>query len=509
MEVPVAPYFALNGTVEPQAKFRAKYVNSGGAVEKMMMATRADRLAFVVPAEVARAIPGAHLSPAGWMTKQGKKSGRAIMDSSATECGHALNSEHAVAVAEGRWGAIHHPTLQDVVLMVLRAMAEDGVPEAEAWQRIILWKTDLRAAYTLLFFHPDHAALLMCPLLFGLVMVFICGVFGWSCTPHAFQVVNRAFDRELKLFFLGLALLCVNNCIGCCRATDRAHDMRTAATVFESLLGDKAHAMDKDEAARALSVIGWWFCLNTQRVSVSSRTLRKMVYLFCRCDVEGQVTLVKMQRLASLASRCAHVYRWMHPFFTPALYTCYTGHTQPKAKFYLPPDAQLAVRLWRVTLVCSSLSPCRFLRDMRSFQPRFQGLVVEMDASLSGVGLLFYQRDATGREVVVGAAGLSLKDFNFGDDSAWQNAAEFIGATMAAATSRSRCGGAASPRSRARRPRASGVGERRTLLSCLLWWPLPAGSTAWALTSRRPPTDGRPVAEGPVGRPRHTAVGHG
>jgi hypothetical protein len=32
--------------------------------------------------------------------------------------------------------------------------------------------------------------------------------------------------------------------------------------------------------------------------------------------------------------------------------------------------------------------------------------------------------------VVVGAAALSLEDFGFGDDSAWQNAAEFIGATM-------------------------------------------------------------------------------
>jgi hypothetical protein len=69
-----------------------------------------------------------------------------------------------------------------------------------------------------------------------------------------------------------------------------------------------------------------------------------------------------------------------------------------------------------------------------SFLPRFRGLVVEMDASLSGVGLLLYERVATGREVVVGAAALSLEDFGCGDDSAWQYAAEFIGATMGLAT---------------------------------------------------------------------------
>jgi hypothetical protein len=67
---------------------------------------------------------------------------------------------------------------------------------------------------------------------------------------------------------------------------------------------------------------------------------------------------------------------------------------------------------------------------MRSFRPRFKGLVVEMDASLSGIGLLLYDRDETGREVVVGAAAMSLEEFNFGEDSAWQNAAEFIGATV-------------------------------------------------------------------------------
>jgi hypothetical protein len=165
MVVPVAPDFAPNGTLANQAPLRSKYPLSGGAVDKMLMATRADRLAFVLPEAPARAIPGAHLSPAGWTTKQGKKSGRAIMDSSATDCGQPLNSEHAVATAEEKWGAIHHPTLADFVIMVLtvveRVMTEDGVSEAEAFRRVVLWKTDLRAAYTLLFFHPDHAARLM------------------------------------------------------------------------------------------------------------------------------------------------------------------------------------------------------------------------------------------------------------------------------------------------------------------------------------------------------------
>jgi hypothetical protein len=42
-----------------------------------------------------------------------------------------------------------------------------------------------------------------------------------------------------------------------------------------------------------------------------------------------------------------------------------------------------------------------------------------MDASMGSVGILFCKNgDATGREVVVGAAALSLGDVNSGDSSA-------------------------------------------------------------------------------------------
>jgi hypothetical protein len=54
----------------------------------------------------------------------------------------------------------------------------------------------------------------------------------------------------------------------------------------------------------------------------------------------------------------------------------------------------------------------------------------ETDASLSGIGILVYQRDAQGREECVGAGAVSIEAMGFGQDSSNQNTAEFVGAVL-------------------------------------------------------------------------------
>jgi hypothetical protein len=53
---------------------------------------------------------------------------------------------------------------------------------------------DLKGAYTLLSFRPEDVGLFRMLLTGDLVYLQIAGIFGWTGTPAAFQVVTRAIS---------------------------------------------------------------------------------------------------------------------------------------------------------------------------------------------------------------------------------------------------------------------------------------------------------------------------
>ena len=50
---------------------------------------------------------------------------------------------------------------------------------------------DLKGAFTLLTFETGAVRKLAMEMSDDFVMIFLCGVFGWTGTPAAFQVLNR------------------------------------------------------------------------------------------------------------------------------------------------------------------------------------------------------------------------------------------------------------------------------------------------------------------------------
>jgi hypothetical protein len=48
------------------------------------------------------------------------------------------------------WGEINHPTLQDIAEMIL--LMKDRV---ESWEELILWKMDLKGAFSLMRVHEN------------------------------------------------------------------------------------------------------------------------------------------------------------------------------------------------------------------------------------------------------------------------------------------------------------------------------------------------------------------
>ena len=61
-------------------------------------------------------------------------------------------------------------------------------------QDLRILKMDLKGAYTLLSFRPEDVGLFDMLLTGDLVYFQLAGIFGWSGTPAAFQVVTRAIS---------------------------------------------------------------------------------------------------------------------------------------------------------------------------------------------------------------------------------------------------------------------------------------------------------------------------
>ena len=198
MRVPRPDGFSPNGK-SLLSPLRPSYLKVAGAVNKMIAGIVTERLGFLLPKALAiRTIANLHLCTAHWTPKKGKKSGRPIGDLTFVD-GMALNSDETTASSELFYGVIVHPTIEIIIKMILRFWEQcEGPKTIQHWRRLRIWKMDLRGAYTLLSFRPEDAGLFGMELTGDLIYLQICGIFGWSSTPAAFQVVTRALKWEFK-----------------------------------------------------------------------------------------------------------------------------------------------------------------------------------------------------------------------------------------------------------------------------------------------------------------------
>ena len=113
-----------------------------------------------------------HVSRLSWTAKVGKAKGRPITDCSAGVL--PLNSDFTKFESDALWGPIQHPTVSDLANMVLQFQCLHGID----WSELVLWKVDLRGAYTLLSFKPEEIPFLGAEIRGDLLIFFLCGIFG-------------------------------------------------------------------------------------------------------------------------------------------------------------------------------------------------------------------------------------------------------------------------------------------------------------------------------------------
>ena len=100
----VSRYVALPNGTQPSAALRSTYLKVDTVVNKMLGSIVEQRLAFLLPKDLAvQCIPNLHLGAAHWTPKKGKPVGRPIGDLTYVS-GTPLNSEETTTSTAERYG---------------------------------------------------------------------------------------------------------------------------------------------------------------------------------------------------------------------------------------------------------------------------------------------------------------------------------------------------------------------------------------------------------------------
>ena len=123
-----------------------------------------------------RTVDGVHFSPQHNADSKGKPEGRVIGDLSGQHDplnGTPQSKDALRDVIATTWGEIHHPTIIQLVLMILHAADTHG------WTALVLWKKDLKGAFNLLNYNPAYCRLFAFNLSDDITMIHLAGLFGW------------------------------------------------------------------------------------------------------------------------------------------------------------------------------------------------------------------------------------------------------------------------------------------------------------------------------------------
>ena len=284
-----------------------------------------------------------------------------------------------------------------------KTLASD--PNAD-WSKLRIWKRDLKGAYTLQSFRPEVEGLFGMMLTGDIVYFHFVGIFGWAGAPATFQVVMRAIQWESSHCLQNFTIMYVDNIIGVSMDDYVADDLQRARDICTGLLGPTAVADEKTEEGRKVDVIGYVIDLDSQRVSIARKNYLSALHSFVSIDVEKKMGLRIAQRLASWASRYGQICRVMRPL-CGALNRLIAGRSAPRVLFVLSAEVKIAIKSWQAMLCLIRYQEFRFTRTIESFSPALPLTIAEFDASLSGAGLIWYQR-TNGAEVAMGVCAVEL-----------------------------------------------------------------------------------------------------
>lgn len=369
-------------------------------------------------------IPSAHLkglnlhfNAAHWTSKPGKPLGRFLCDCSNGVDQGTLNSESLKPLLAKRFGDLVHPTIAQLVSMILQLGEIEG-----GLSTLLLWKEDIAGAFSHFNYNADDVHLLAIEIDDDLSMIHLTGMFGWSGSPYAFGPFSRALQRLVSKRIRGRVGVYVDDFMGVSLAQFASVDQALAQEAITDVLGPSAINREKSATpCRAAEFIGWLVDLDSASIRPNDRGIRKLVAILFSYDFSAgkKHPIVVYQKLASLASRYSAALYALRPFVHP--FYALTSGSGPRACSSM---ARFAVIVWRTVTLAMVLCPSAFrvpLASLRDDKPAVQWKIVS-DAGPHGLGVALFPIESS---VCWGYASYRLPFDASSPD--FQNAREFLG----------------------------------------------------------------------------------
>jgi len=420
MVIPVSENFKASNQRPP---LRKKYLMVKGAVNKILydMYLKGGTI-LLIPTKLAIEINGIHFSSQHWTTKKEKACGRSLGDASNDPFGNSLNDADGQVQQAVRelWGEVVHPTLTDLALMILR------VAEKYGWENILLWKMDLKGAFSLLRICSGDVKKLAFELTDGLTLLHTAGMFGWTGTPFAFSIFSRLLEGCIGHDIEGGLKVYVDDLCGCSGVPHADKDQSIAEAICLDLMGDDSLAKDKHFQGRRMDMLGWSFDLDLKTVSVSETNHLKTVFCIFSIDSNKKYNLRTWQAIASRASRYVTVCPHMKPYTSSFYDMIKQFHNDSWILKPLTEECKEDLNMWKAFLCLLVPFEQQFSRSLMSFEEREPKIKIEYDASLMGLGVVLSLK-IDGRWEIIQHVGM---EFPFREeiknDSSYQNSCEFI-----------------------------------------------------------------------------------
>ena len=419
-------------TFETRPKLSKSFLKAAPAVEKMFYKDFWEEgLAIILSESAVQALPKLGLCLAGWARKLGKPCGRPITNGSGRRTmpqEEYLNSPYAKEMAKEVYGQIVHPVIGDIPRMIAEYQRKTGYRRSD----LRMWKFDLKKAYTLLTYSSDAVAHLGVELTEGNFMFFLVGVFGLTGMPMAFQVITRALVFEINKRISGMMKQYVDDGIGISHFSRMQADMDAAFAFIRNLLGKDAVEESKTAFGMTLDFIGYEIRLDEGIVTIARKNILKALYAFMDVDLgDGvHVAVKRMQGLSSLASRYGYITQLMRPY-TRSLYQGYVGRGSATT-VVLSQATKRVIRLFKFLFVLVALRGNQFSRTFESFEVLPHEYVCEYDASLTGIGIIWFKVLESGEEKPLAYASVDIRSLGFEGKPSYQNTAEYIASLLCA-----------------------------------------------------------------------------
>ena len=224
---------------------------------------------------------------------------RFLMDCSNSESGHVLNTPAAKELVLARYGRLSHCTFREIVRGFCEYADTEGVPLEDCR----LFKDNIHAAFTQMDINPESVYLLAMAIGFGLMMVYIVGLFGWLGFPLAFGVLSRALERLFVRHLRIPVYMYVDDIIALSRKERADADQRYIENKLEEVIGSKAVNYSKRLAPTVSGeVLGWMLNLAPQTFRPGDKAVRKLMFAFW-CVASGAKTAAGSISDAGIVSR--------------------------------------------------------------------------------------------------------------------------------------------------------------------------------------------------------------